>query len=206
MAGPGGDVGTIKIVSDDLGPDVPREVDALYRYVDAAGTVHFVDAEKLVPEKFKKSAKKVDLKSLEGFELAKEKLEEAKRLTDKGAKQAVEVQREVGHYVPVVKKLDLSSAGFGFLACLVLVAGFKVVIGTMKMAFKLALVVALIALLGGFYFGFINDAAGFDEPSKGPKLTSPGELIDEAKKAVDQANQQRKKEDRMLKRIEGGER
>jgi hypothetical protein len=213
----------VKIVSGDLGTDVAREVDHVYRYVDQAGTVHFVDAEKLVPEKFKKSMQKIDLKSIEhktsdgidaakegieaakeGIDAAKEKLEAAKRLKDKGASEAAKVQKEVGSYVPFVRRLDLTSVGVGVGGALLLVFALKVVLGTARLAIKAALLVALVVIVLGFYFGYISEAAGLNDKKK--KLVSPTELVDDAKRAVDQANRRTKKEEQMLKKIEGSER
>jgi hypothetical protein len=81
----------------------------------------------------------------------------------------------------------------------------KVVLGTFRFAFKMALAVALVALVAGLYFGGIRDAAGLTGKKNGP-LASPLELVDDAKSAVDQLHQAEKKQERVLKKIEDGTR
>src|SRR5688572_7878164 len=93
-----------------------------------------------------------DQSKLKVRELQKQTLKEAKK-----------VQREVGDVLPFVKDLDLPSVAVGFAGSLLFLLVFAVVKRTLGLMLKLALLAAILLLLGGAYFGWLRRASGMGD-------------------------------------------
>jgi hypothetical protein len=91
-----------------------------------------------------------------------------------------------------------TSFGLGVGAALVLVLVFLSLRRGWSPLLKLGLVIGAIALLAGAYFGWIRRQSGQSDSV----LASPSALIDDARKAVDQANRRNREQEEALKEID----
>ena len=110
------------------------------------------------------------------------------------------MQSDVGDVLPFVKALDLPSVGFGFAFALAFVLVFTIVKKAGGIVLKLGLLIAVVAFFGGSYFGWVRKAAGL----AGDGLSSPTELIQDAKDAAQDAKNRLESQEKMLKKIEEG--
>lgn len=165
----------------------------VFQWEDGQGIVHFADALEKVPGELRAKAKKISFADDRGSagELRKE-LEG--RIPPKVKEQVGQVAQRVEKAVD----LHWPSFGLGLGLALGLVIVGKVLWSGAKMMLKLAAVLLFAALLGGGYFGAIRSGAGLGSA----RLTTPGEIVDDAKKAADQATKRLKDEEKMLKEIE----
>lgn len=100
--------------------------------------------------------------------------------------------------IPFVGDVHPPSFVFGVATALVLVIGAKLVWGGAKMVLKLAAIAALLFLLSGMYFGWVRRSAGLDTS----RMSSPQELIDDARKAAEAAKQRYEEQKAALKKLE----
>jgi hypothetical protein len=91
-----------------------------------------------------------------------------------------------------------TSFGLGIGAGLLLVLLFLSVRRGSGALLKAGLVIGAALLLGAAYFGWIRRQSGHAESA----FASPSALIDDARKAVDQANRRNREQDEALKEIE----
>ena len=129
-------------------------------------------------------------------------LEEAEKLQKKSLREAKKVQREVGDVLPFVKELDLPSVAVGFAGSLVFFLVFAIVRKTFGLMIKLALLAAILILVGGAYFGWLRRASGMGDDA----LASPQELIDDAKRTAADYQKRIDQQEKALKKIEEGSR
>lgn len=144
----------------------------LWQYTDARGTLVVVDALEKVPP--------------------------AQR--DKAAKVVLE-KRDAPNTVAVrtteLADIHWTSFGAGAVAALGVVLVLRVFWSGAKTVLKVAAFVAVAALLVTGYFGVIRGQAGL---GSGP--VSPGELVDDARRAAEQAKKMIDKQERELRKIE----
>lgn len=179
-------------------PAPPRET--FYKFHGTDGTDHIVDSLELVPEKLRASAEKIELKRPAGepLERARDQLRRAQARAHTGMRAAKNAQHQVGEIVPFVKELDLPSVAVGFAAGLVAVLAMTIAFRMGKLFVKLGLVLAIVALVGSAYFGWIQRATGLGKDV----LSSPIELIHGAEDAAAKVKQRIKDDEAMLKKIE----
>lgn len=205
-------------------PEPTETVSKIFRWTDEDGNVSFASELGKVPSKYRDDVKAFGAEDAEveaasavfegvggeiGEQIKKHSVAKAKKISKKlgknlGEKALAEgkkIQDDVGVHVPFVKDLDLPSAGFGFAAALAAVVMFKAFTSSAKLVVKLLIVGFMISLLTGGYFGAIRKNAGLSEQGG---LTSPKQLIDDAKNAVKSANEHYQKQQRDLEKIEEG--
>ncbi len=164
-----------------------------FTYRDADGHLYLSDSLEGIPKKYRELAEEVKLG---------ERLKQARQLPKKSLKEAKKVQREVGDVLPFVKDLDLPSVTVGFALSLGVLLVLSIVKRTGKLLIKLALLVAICALIGGAYLGWLRRAAGLGDS----KLSSPKAVIDDAKKAATQFQKRLDEQEKTLHKIEEGAR
>ncbi|MFO0722515.1 MAG: hypothetical protein U1E65_01950 [Myxococcota bacterium] len=162
----------------------------VFQWEDGQGVMHLVDALEKVPAELRAKAKKItffdDRPSLQ------KELEQ---------KIPPRVRQEVGQVATRVEKavdLHWPSFGLGVGLAIGLVILWKVVWSGAKLILKLVVFAVIASLLGGGYFGVLRSGAGLGAA----RLSSPQELIDDAKQVVDQANKHTKDQEKALKEIE----
>jgi hypothetical protein len=160
-----------------------------FTYEDGEGHVYIVDSLEQIPNKYRELANEVKLG---------DRLREAKKLPKKSLKEAKKVQREVGDVVPFVNDLDLPSVAVGFAASLVVFLALAVVRKSLGLVLKLGLLLLIICLLGGAYFGWLRRASGMGDDA----LASPKTLIDDAKRAASDYQKKLDGQEKTLKKIE----
>jgi len=87
----------------------------------------------------------------------------------------------------------------GFGAALLVALAFRMLPGSMRWVTRLALVVAVGALLTGAYFGAVRRSSGLPGASA---FAAPSALIEDAKAAVEQVNQRQKQQDEEIRKIQ----
>ncbi len=88
--------------------------------------------------------------------------------------------------------------GLGFGAALLVVLLFKRLPGTMRVVLRFAIVGGVVCLLAAAYLGWMRRATGQATDA----LATPGQMLDDAKKAVAQLNARQEAEQAQLKEIE----
>jgi hypothetical protein len=165
----------------------------VFQWEDGQGIVHFTDALERVPAELRAKAKKISFADDRG-PAAELKKELEGRIPPKVKEQVGQVAQRVEKAVDV----HWPSFGLGLGLALGLVILWKVLWSGAKLMLKLAAVLLVAGLLGGGYFGAIRAGAGLGSA----RLSSPSEIVDDAKKAADQATKRLKDEEKMLKEIE----
>lgn len=183
----------------------PNPPEGYFLYQDASGQLFIADTLEGIPDAYRAMAKRLSLDEAKVVaskvettaEQAKAKATQAQKGVIKTAKN---VQRDVGDVIPFVKSLDLPSVGFGFAFALAFVLVFTVVKKAGGIVLKLALLIAVVAFLGGSYFGWLRRAAGLGSDG----MSSPTELIQDAKDAANDAKKRLENQEKMLKKIDEG--
>ncbi len=99
---------------------------------------------------------------------------------------------------PPKSGMHWTSFGLGIAAALLLGLLFVCARRGSGAFLRVGLVLGAVALLGAAYFGWIRRQSGKSESV----FASPSALIDDARKAVDQANQRNREQEEILKEIE----
>lgn len=157
--------------------------ETFFQYLDESGALVVVDRLEKVPEGLRDRAKKLELPREEA-KAVKDALETLERLQEGlGGK----VSGLPGRVESLARDqaLEPVSFGLGFLAATLLGVGLWVLRGSVRIAFKLALLVLLAGAAGGLYFGWLRQAAGLSAGA----WSHPEELLDEAKKARDRLDE-----------------
>jgi hypothetical protein len=151
---------------------------------------------------------KLDRKLVEGLEqkgldgakkLTKEGLRTAKALTREALRSSEKLQAKVGEHVPLVADVHLPSAAFGFACAVGLVLVQKVFRSKLKILLKLAAIAVVLMLLAGGYLGALRKNAGL---GGGESMTTPQQIVDDAKKASDLANDRIREQQKLLDGLE----
>ena len=148
-----------------------NEPQGFYRWVDGQGRLHVVSSLDAVPA------------------------------TDRGKATRVLVNG-VDSY-PTTSALswrpDWASFAVGFGAALLVALACRMLPGSMRWVTRLALVVAVGALLTGAYLGAVRRSSGMPGASA---FAAPSALIEDAKAAVEQVNQRQKQQDEEIRKIQ----
>lgn len=119
---------------------------------------------------------------------------------DLGGQAIHQVERGLGKWIPGADHLDPTSFGVGFGLALGLGLLLGVVRSSAKRLVKVALVVAILSMLGGGYLGAVRSAAGLGAGG----AVSPQTIVNDAKKAASRANRRYRDQERVLRQIEEG--
>lgn len=149
-----------------------------FQYEDASGTLHLTDSLQAIPAELRDKAKPIVVRELER------------------AKGELRSKLDRNQDLPVVGNVHLPSFGFGIAVSLAAVLALKLVWGGAKLVLKLAAIAAIVAVLGGMYLGWVRNQAGL---GKGD-LSSPQQLIDDARRAAEAAKKKLEAEHRELKK------
>lgn len=122
----------------------------------------------------------------------------AREVGRQGRRSAEAAQREIGDVVPFVKELDLPSVAVGFAMALGFWLLSLLIRRSGRLLFKVGLVLAMVALVAGAYFGWLRRTAGLSDGH----LASPAAVVDDAKKAAKQMQDRLQKNERILKKLE----
>lgn len=174
-----------------------------FTYEDAEGHAYVADSLDRIPKKYRELAEEVSFEEAadkldEIQKTASERLKKAERMRKKGLREAKEMQREIGDVVPFVTDLDLPSVAVGFAMSLVVFLVLSFVRKTGRLILKLGLLVAIVLLVAGAYFGWLRRAAGLGDGA----LASPAEVIGDAKKAATKFQERIGQQERALEKIE----
>lgn len=185
----------------------PNPPEGYFLYQDTSGQLFIADSLDGIPEAYRTMAKRLSLDEAKAVatrvgDQAVEAKAKAVEANQKVLKTAKTVQREVGDVLPFVKALDLPSVGFGFGFALVVVLVFTVVKRAGGLLLKLGLLGAIVLFLGGSYLGWLRRAAGLG----GDGMSTPTEIIQDAKDAAADAKKRLESQEKMLKKIEEGAR
>lgn len=170
---------------------MPQET--FFQYLDETGAVVLVDRLEKVPEAFRARAREIELPAEEAAAL-QGALATLDRLSEQVGGGVAGLR---GQALAMARDQDVEplSFGLGFLAAMLLGVGFWVVRGGLRIAFKLALLVALAALFGGLYFGYVRQSAGLSEGL----WSDPGQLLEDAEEARDRLDARQKSAEKELK-------
>lgn len=180
-----------------------------YRYEDDSGKVHIVDSRDKLPPSERDTAESVDLdgaptlettSAATGVPLAGSASSGSTALNPKEA--ATEAVRQ--HAERVIEQLppelqpahfDATSFILGFGAAGTLAAAAFLLAKGSKLVLKLVAGAALIALLAGAYLGILRrQMLG----AKGGLIETPGQLVEDARRAVRAAEERQQKQQKML--------
>ncbi len=148
-----------------------------YRYEDQSGRVVIVDSLDKLPNHARERAERVELRETPV-------LPAVPSLTAEGAAKP-------GFH------LGSFALGIGAAVLLVVIALLVKRSGSLFLA-KLLGGAALVALLGGLYLGLLRRSTGQSDEI----WSSPGAIVDDARRTVDQANEARRKQHEMLEQIQ----
>jgi hypothetical protein len=210
------------------GPGAEPADGAVYRWRDAGGVIHYSAALSEVPEAQRAGAERLTvapapggaidaarpagelieaLEDASGVELDEARAEAARlgkkakaTARDLGGHAIHQVERGLGKWIPGADHLDPTSFGVGFGLALGLGLLLGVVRSNVKRLVKVALVVAILSMLGGGYLGAVRSAAGLGAGG----AVSPQTNVNDAKKAASRANRRYRDQERVLRQIEEG--
>jgi hypothetical protein len=147
-----------------------------YRFQDSSGRVHLVDSIDSVPTALRSHAACIEYPA-EATGLASSLSHGSSALGGSSAYQTF---------------------GLGFGAALVVAFVFSRLPGTLRLVLRLAIMGGVVALLAGAYFGWVRRTTQQSDSL----LASPGALIGDAKRAVEQMNASMRAQQAELKEIE----
>ncbi len=166
-----------------------------YQYLDASGGVHLVDQLEKVPLHLQEKARKIELPAEEAAAL-KEALGTFERLEERLGKETSQLEGQV-RALTDGREVEPVSFGLGFLSALLLSGLLWLVKGTAKLALKLALLALLGVLLAGLYFGYVRRSAGLSESV----LSDPRDLVEDAQRAADRLDARQKSAEKVLREV-----
>jgi hypothetical protein len=145
-----------------------------YRWEDAAGRVHVVSSLDAVPASERAKAALVVLDGADSVS---------------------------GHYTPggVASWSGWPAFAAGFGVALLLVLVLRLLPSSWRALSRYAIVLAVVALLAGVYFGSVRRMTG---TAGAGALATPGKLVEDAKSAVEKMSARQKQQDEELKKIE----
>ena len=156
----------------------PGSGQTFYRYTDKSGKVVIVDSVDKLPKSARANAEQLEL--AEGPGAIERGLDAVRRQSGDEARF----------------NLPSFALGLGLAGVLVVVALLMKRTGSLFIA-KIVGMVAVVALLGGLYLGLLRRSTGQSEGL----MATPNDIINDAKHTVEQANEQRRKQQEMLDEI-----
>ena len=148
-----------------------------YRYEDASGRVVIVDSIDKLPKHARDNAKSIEL----------EEAPDLPAVPSLTGNAAAKPDFHLGSF----------ALGIGVAVIFVAVAFLLKRSGSLFLA-KLLGGAALVALIGGLYLGLLRRSTGQSDEL----WSSPTAIVDDARRAVDQANQSRRKQEELLDQIQ----
>jgi hypothetical protein len=185
----------------------PKRSQVFYRYEGADGRVLIVDSKGKLPADARESAQRIELSGGAGETPAGDGSYNlvAPLATDERAPADVSTAVDPSPFTALPNGFDNASFGAGLGVGLLLAAVLLGVFGRSssggffrRIALRGALVVGLAALVGSAYFGWMRRTTGQGEGT----LATPGQLIDDAKRAVEEVQQRRRDQERQLEEID----
>jgi len=184
--------GAVKKQAKEATPDGPG---TFYVYTDGRGTQHIVDSAKLVPKKHRKSAKKWMMegtgpsvrKIKHELSTALSKTAETVGIASPTESEAAESQ---GFHTPSFL-LGAILASALFLASYVLRRNSSPLL-------KAVILVIVVGIAGGAYFGWVRRQAGIDSSA----TASPVAVVNDAREAVEKLEGRMQKEQKLLEAIQ----
>lgn len=172
----------LRAVPGELMASDGRSADAgqtFYRYRDPGGRITIVDSLDKLPPAARDRAERVELQE------GPSELDRLRQLAQDGP--------DMGSAI----SWPSFGLGLGVAAVCVVVALLARRAGAQAVA-KLLGIAALVAVLGALYLGMLRRSTG-----QGTELLStPGQILEDTKRTIDEANQQRRRQQEMLDQIE----